>query len=61
MDDTASDAVNTATHKPRLFDVVRKRLRTKHYSLRTERSHLQWLRRFRLLRVKELDNYFHWF
>jgi len=29
-----------------LFDEVRRRLRVKHYSLRTERVYLQWIRRF---------------
>jgi len=29
-----------------LFDHVRRRLRLKHYSLRTERVYLQWMRRF---------------
>jgi hypothetical protein len=32
--------------RPRLFDVVRDRMRVKHYSLRTERTYLQWMRRF---------------
>ena len=31
---------------PRLLDQVRERLRVKHYSLRTEESYLQWIRRF---------------
>ncbi|MHB8472250.1 MAG: phage integrase N-terminal SAM-like domain-containing protein [Gammaproteobacteria bacterium] len=52
MDDTASEAVNAATPKPRLFDVVRERLRVKHYSLRTERPYLQWIRRFILFHGK---------
>ena len=52
MNDTASDVVNAATPKPRLFDVVRERLRVKHYSLRTERSYLQWIRRFILFHGK---------
>jgi hypothetical protein len=49
MDDKAGNAVITAAAfipRPRLFDVVRDRLRVKHYSLRTERSCLQWMRRF---------------
>ncbi len=31
---------------PRLLDQVRDRLRVKHYSLRTEDTYLQWIRRF---------------
>lgn len=30
----------------RLFDEVRRRLRLKHYSIRTERAYLGWIRRF---------------
>jgi integron integrase len=32
--------------KPRLLDDVRRRLRVKHYSLRTERAYVGWIRRF---------------
>jgi len=32
--------------KPRLFDEVRRRLRVKHYSLRTEQAYLYWIRRY---------------
>ena len=31
---------------PRLLDQVRDRLRVKHYSMRTEDTYLQWIRRF---------------
>src|SRR5690606_33489676 len=31
---------------PRLFDEVRRKLRVHHYSLRTERAYLGWIRRF---------------
>ena len=31
---------------PRLLDQVRARLRLKHYSLRTERTYVGWIRRF---------------
>ena len=31
---------------PRLFDQVRERLRVRHYSLRTERAYLGWIRRY---------------
>jgi integron integrase len=32
--------------KPRLFDEVRQRLRVNHYSVRTEKVYLGWIRRF---------------
>lgn len=31
---------------PRLLDLVRARIRFKHYSLRTEQAYLDWIRRF---------------
>ena len=37
---------------PRLMDEVRGRLRVKHYSLRTERAYLGWIRRFILANGK---------
>jgi hypothetical protein len=37
---------------PRLFDQVRDRLRVKHYSLRTEQTYLQWIKRFILFHGK---------
>ena len=35
-----------AAEKPRLLDEVRRRLRLKHYSLRTERIYVGWIRAF---------------
>ena len=32
--------------RPRLFDEVRRRLRLKHYSPRTEQAYLYWIRRY---------------
>ena len=32
--------------RPRLFDEVRRRLRLKHYSIRTEQAHVYWIRRY---------------
>lgn len=32
--------------EPRLLDRVRMEIRTRHYSLRTEQSYIQWIRRF---------------
>jgi len=38
--------------KPRLLDQVRNAIRRKHYSLRTERSYLNWIRRYILFHNK---------
>lgn len=52
MGNTAFDSANAASAAPRLFDVVRDHLRVKHYSLRTERSYINWMRRFILFHDK---------
>ncbi len=41
-----------ATAKPRLLDQVRGVLRRKHYSIRTEQSYVDWIRRFILFHGK---------
>jgi len=33
-------------NKPRLLDQVRQIIRIKHYSLRTEESYINWIKRF---------------
>jgi integron integrase len=38
---------------PKLLDRVRDRIRAKHYSLRTERAYLEWIRRFILFNDKK--------
>lgn len=38
--------------KPRLLDQVRARCRVKHYSIRTEKSYVEWIRRFILFHSK---------
>jgi hypothetical protein len=38
--------------KPRFLDRVRWHLRVKHYSLRTEKSYIDWIRRFILFHRK---------
>lgn len=40
-----SDKLNQ-THPPKLLDQVSARLRVKHYSLRTEKSYLDWIKRY---------------
>ena len=37
---------------PKLLDRVRERIRFKHYSIRTEDSYVQWIRRFILFHGK---------
>jgi hypothetical protein len=37
---------------PKLLDQVRERIRTKHYSLRTEDQYVHWIRRFILFHNK---------
>lgn len=38
--------------KPRLLDLVRERCRVKHYSIRTEKRYVDWIRRFILFHDK---------
>jgi Phage integrase, N-terminal SAM-like domain len=33
-------------HKPKLLDLVRQTIRLKHYSMRTERAYVDWIKRF---------------
>jgi hypothetical protein len=40
------------TVAPKLLDRVRWHLRVKHYSLRTEKSYIDWIRRFILFHKK---------
>ncbi len=39
-------------HKPKLLDQVRDRIRLKHYSVRTEQTYIQWIRRLILFHNK---------
>lgn len=41
-----------ASHRPKLLDQVRERIRLKHYSIRTEKTYLAWIRRFILFHDK---------
>ncbi len=38
--------LNTPAQPPKLLDQVRERIRTLHYSLRTEQSYVNWIKRF---------------
>lgn len=46
MDYSPRDAGVTAGNPPRLLDVVRERIRLRHYSLRTEQAYVGWIRRY---------------
>jgi hypothetical protein len=37
---------------PKLLDQVRNRIRVKHYSIRTEKQYVQWIKRFILFHGK---------
>lgn len=41
-----SDDNTQAAQSPKLLEQVRSRLRVKHYSIRTERSYVDWIKRF---------------
>lgn len=45
-DAPAGTSAAPATREPRLLDAMRQRIRYKHYSLRTEKAYLFWVRRF---------------
>ena len=48
------ETVNTPdANSPKLLDVVRDRIRVKHYSIRTETQYVQWIRRFVLFNGKK--------
>ena len=42
----------TAQRRPRLLDQVRDAVRRRHYSYRTERTYLHWVRRYILFHGK---------
>jgi integron integrase len=39
-------------HKPKRLDLVRQKIRLKHYSIRTEQAYVDWIRRFILFQNK---------
>lgn len=45
-------AVHTSARDPRLLDQVRSELRARHYSLKTERAYIQWIRQYILYHNK---------
>jgi len=42
--------------KPKLLDQVRESMRTRHYSLRTEKTYVQWIKRFIFFHDKRHPN-----
>lgn len=51
-DEVVSDIHNEEIRAPRLLEQVRDRCRVRHYSLRTERAYVYWVRRFILANGK---------
>lgn len=45
----------TMTKSPKLLDQVRDKLRVKHYSIRTEQSYTDWIKRYILFHGKRLS------
>ncbi len=45
-------AANSGQDKPRLLDQVRDKIRTKHYSIRTEDAYIHWIKKFILFHDK---------
>jgi integron integrase len=43
---TTTGELRDAVRKPKLLDLVRTELRTKHYSIKTEESYISWIKRF---------------
>ena len=42
----AADNTPSESTPPKLLDQVRDKIRVKHYSIRTEKQYLQWIKRF---------------
>jgi len=42
-----------ASNEPKLLDIVRGKIRLKHYSIRTEQAYLDWIKRFILHHGKQ--------
>jgi integrase-like protein len=51
-DNEGVTGASSCVRNPRLLDEVRRRLRPKHYSLRTEQAYSGWIRRFILANGK---------
>ena len=48
----ASKSTPSVPNPPKLLDLVRDKIRVKHYSIRTETQYLQWIKRFILFHGK---------
>lgn len=49
---TVKNASSAEPEKPRLLDLLRTRIRLKHYSLRTEQTYIEWAKRYILFHGK---------
>lgn len=49
---TGKNASSAEPEKPRLLDLLRTRIRLKHYSLRTEQTYIEWAKRYILFHNK---------
>ena len=47
-----SETGTSAASRPRLLDQVRERIRYRHYSIRTEKAYVEWVRQFILFHGK---------
>ena len=54
FNEPAVKGANKALSKPRLLDQVRHVIRCKHYSIRTEQTYLEWIKRFIYLTIANL-------
>lgn len=46
LNSKAGVQTSSTTHKPKLLDEVRQAIRTRHYSYRTEKAYVHWIKRF---------------
>jgi hypothetical protein len=46
FDEPVLQTAKRAMSKPRLLDQVRQVIRCKHYSIKTEQTYLEWIKRF---------------
>jgi Phage integrase, N-terminal SAM-like domain len=54
--DSSQHGTGDSAAKPRLLDQVREQIRYRHYSIRTEKAYVEWVRRFVLFHGKRHPN-----
>lgn len=47
------DSRGETSDKRKLFDEIRRAIRVRHYSIRTEETYIQWIRRFIIAKNKQ--------